>query len=108
MNGLSAAYYLYMGQWKDYVFLFGVVELLLFFAAMGVFAANIVKKPRSFSKSSLVLSSVLCVMQLFPIIGAFFIYTSYAFNGLYHAIVFMIGIPNLKQLLVPQIKFREH
>lgn len=74
---------------------------------MWVFAANIVKKAKSLSTPSLLLASVLCVMQLFPMIGAFFVYTSYALNGFYHVIVFIIGIPNIKQLLIPQIEFRE-
>jgi hypothetical protein len=78
-----------MGQWKARVSLFGMVSLLLVFIMTAVFIINHVK-PRS-NFFSVILISIFCVMQFFPMIEAFMINGVFLRNAIFHIVVLLTG-----------------
>ncbi|MDF2511566.1 MAG: hypothetical protein K0S04_1432 [Herbinix sp.] len=92
LNAISSAYYLYMGRWKNYVWLFGVVEILLTLIMLAAHISVLNHRNKSFTLLSISLAGVLCMMQVFPLVGAFFIYPSYSVNGYFHLIIIALGL----------------
>ncbi|GHV34652.1 hypothetical protein FACS18949_11080 [Clostridia bacterium] len=86
--GLSAILYIDIGQWKAVVALFGIVELPLALTALAVFIAGATKKRAS--GISAVFVPLFCVMQLFPLAGAFVIGS--AAHAVLHAAIILSGL----------------
>ena len=91
--GVSAFHYRQIGIWKDYVALFGEVELFLFLAAMLVFLWAW-KKQRP-SKLLLLADGLFCVLQTPPFVMAAYmgrydlLYAAYA---VFHLAVVIFGL----------------
>jgi FtsH-binding integral membrane protein len=101
--GVSSIYYFNIGQWKSYVRLFSVVEILVLLASLVIFSARILKKGPLGYTPLLFTYSILCAMQLFPMIGAILIIHSYLYP-LVHLIIMMFGIMSIILLVRPQKK----
>lgn len=88
---VSSIHYFDIGRWKSYVRLFGAVEILVLLAAVVFFIVRIIKKhPLSYTPL-LFIYGILCVMQLFPMIGAITIIHSYQYS-VAHLIIIMLGM----------------
>lgn len=67
---VTSIYYFYVGQWKSYVRLFSIVEILVLSVTLVLFVLGKVKKPHYKGTLIIFAFGILCVMQLFPMIGA--------------------------------------
>lgn len=89
--GLSSVHYFDIGRWKSYVRLFGAVEIVMLLAALAFFTVRVLKKCPINNTPLLFTYGILCVMQLFPMIGAIVIIHSYRYSAV-HLIIMMFGI----------------
>ena len=92
LNAVSGVYYspLFIGQWKAWVGLFGMVTTLFVLVAVIVFVISVVKRRNSTFLS--VLCGIFCVMQFFPMVEAFMLGGAYFRNAIYHIFVLSVGI----------------
>lgn len=96
--GVSSIHYFDIGRWKSYVRLFGAAEIFVLLAATVFFTVRIFKK-RPLSYTPLLFTyGILCVMQLFPMIGAIVIIHSYIYSAA-HLIIMALGILNMILLI---------
>ncbi|GHU90137.1 hypothetical protein FACS1894202_09440 [Clostridia bacterium] len=86
--GATAIRYIDLGQWKAVVALFGIVELPLAAVALTVFIAGAVRKRAS--GISMFFVVLFCVMQLFPLAGAFVIDS--VTHVILHAAIILLGL----------------
>ncbi len=82
-----------IGRWKGYVRMFGAVQIFVLLAAIVFFIVRIMKKHPSGYTPLLSIYGILCVMQLFPMIGAVIIISSYRYAAA-HLIILGLGIFN--------------
>ncbi len=82
---LSALHYIYLGQWKAYVALFGIVELLVVLTAAILF---IFKKTRI--KTQKYVYILLGIMQFFPMGMAFELSGQYIIYGIFHVLMAIV------------------
>lgn len=96
---VSSIHYFDIGRWKSYVRLFGVAEIFMLLVTLVFFTVRILKKhPLSYTPL-LFTYGILCVMQLFPMIGAIVIIHSYLYS-VAHLIIMMLGILNIVSLIL--------
>lgn len=90
----TSIFYFGIGQWKAYVRLFGVIEILMLLTTFIIFTLKIIKNSHIGYIPLLFLHGILCVMQLFPMIGALMLGIYYKM-AVIHLIIIIIGIFNI-------------
>lgn len=94
----TSIFYLDIGQWKAYVQLFGITEIMILLATLLIFAVRTIKK-HPMSHTLLLFSYViLCIMQIFPMVGALMLGIYYKI-AVIHFIIIIIGIFNIVGLI---------
>lgn len=79
---LSALRYFYLGQWKNYVALFAIVELFVVLISAILF---IIKRTRF--KTQKYAYMLLGIMQFFPMVVAFGLSGQYTIYGVFHLLM---------------------
>ena len=89
----TGAYYLVIGQWKAYVAMFGLCEMLVVMVSAIVFA---VAAKKGALRSTLLTFAVvlLCAMQLFPLVGSVVIggVSFVAVHFALHVVILGVGV----------------
>lgn len=101
--GITSVYYYHIGQWKWYVRLFGIAEIFALSVTLLLFVlGKSIKhggKGPLFTFALIVFAhGILCIMQLFPMVGAF-IYSSYICNAAVHLVIIILGTFNTAALI---------
>lgn len=90
VSGLDYAFGI--GQWKDYVQLFGWLELLLAIAAVALLVVLFVKKSKTNAGSGLLgVTFLLWLMQFCPALYAMMLGGSYTWYSLFHWACILLG-----------------
>lgn len=87
----TSIFYFDIGQWKAYVRLFSIIEILMLLTTLIIFTLKIVKKDHFSYTSLLILYGILCAMQIFPMLGALTLGIYYKV-AIIHMIIIVIGI----------------
>lgn len=90
----TSIFYFDIGQWKAYVRLFSIIEILMLLTTLIIFTLKVIKKSHISYTPLLFLYGILCAMQLFPICGALTLGIYYKI-AVIHLIIIVIGIFNI-------------
>lgn len=91
LAGASSIYSFDIGQWKAYVRLFGIIEILLLSAALVLVAVRTFAKRPWNHAPLLLVYGILSVLQLFPMVGALILGDGYAYAAAIHLSIIILG-----------------
>lgn len=90
----TSIFYFDIGQWKAYVRLFGIIEILILITTVLIFCVKTTNKSHTSYSPLLFMYGVLSVMQLFPLFGALILGIYYNLV-IIHLIIILVGIFNI-------------
>lgn len=93
----TSIFYFDIGQWKAYVRLFGILEILISLTTLLIFTVRIINKSHASYTPLLLSYGIICFMQLFPMIGAL-IFGIYYNLAIIHLIIIIMGVFNITEL----------
>lgn len=80
----TSIFYFDIGQWKAYVRLFAIIEILILLTTFIIYTLKIIKNSYISYIPLLFLHGILCVMQVFPMIGALTLSIYYKIAVIHH------------------------
>lgn len=94
---VTSIFYFDIGQWKAYVRLFGILEILISLTTLLIFTVRIINKSHASYTPLLLSYGIICFMQLFPMIGTL-IFGIYYNLAIIHLIIIIMGVFNITEL----------